>query len=120
MLQNILANSQKAVLNVLVAVSQHSIPKFGKLKISLFICLAVFGESVLSSVDLDHKSCACDIEIDDMVTDVLLTIDGDGEPFQKIIPQMFFFGGHVLAEDSCIGGEVLVVVILHGWYAPPF
>ena len=44
---------------------------------------------------------------------VFFAVDGYGEAFEKVIPEVFFFGGHVFAENSGEGGVVIVIVILH-------
>jgi hypothetical protein len=114
MSQNILTHHRKPLTDIPIRVPQHGISELAQIKVPLSVCFGVLGGIVLSPVNLDNKPCACDIEIHDEVTDGFLAVDGYGEAFEKVIPEVFFFGGHVFAENSGEGGVVIVIVILHG------
>ena len=68
---------------------------------------------MITSVKLDSYSCTCNIEIDHIITDILLSVYRDGQSFQKIIPKMFFLGCHSLAECLRRGDELFVVIVDH-------
>ena len=67
-----------------------------------------------TSVEFNDYSRTRDIEIDDKITDVLLSVNGNGQSLQKIIPKVFFFIGHSFSKRLCRTDELFIVVIYQG------
>ena len=114
MLEDIIANRIKVFIDINISVSQNFNIQLFKLRISFGICCLVAWQVMTASVELNDYPCACNIEINDEIADILLPVDGHGQSFEKIIPKMFFFGCHSLAECLCCADELFVVVINHG------
>ena len=53
------------------------------------------------------------IEINDVVPDVLLTVYGEWQTFQEKVPKLSFRIGHVVAEIFCEGDKLFVMVKWH-------
>lgn len=84
----------------------------------LFVSFCVVGflirKIMKASVELDDYPCTCDIEVNDEITDILLSVDGHGQPFEKIVPKMFFLGSHSFSECLCCTDQFFVIVVYHG------
>ena len=59
----------------------------------------IFQKSVLcimlTSVKFNYKPCSVTIKIGNVIIDYFLAKKTDGISFQKIVPKMFFFLGHI-------------------------
>jgi hypothetical protein len=53
---------------------------------------------MLRAVKLDHKLCLCAIEIDDVFSDYLLTIEILRPELKKIVPEMSFLFRHISSQ----------------------
>ena len=58
---------------------------------------------VLCAIHLDGKISGCNIEIDDIVSDHLLTFNRHRQTLQKIIPKMTFFFCHACSQLLGVG-----------------
>ena len=54
---------------------------------------------MLRTIKLDNNFCACTIKINNIRTYYFLAIYGVRDFFEKIIPQMPFFFGHVISKS---------------------
>lgn len=97
MLENIIAYRIKVFIEINVSIPQNFNIQFFKFCISFSICRLVAWQVMTASVKLDNDSCTFDIKIDDVISDILLSVYGNGQSFEKIIPKMFFLGCHSLA-----------------------
>ena len=98
MLPYIGANRGKAAVNIFIGVTKNRNPQLSQFKVSLLISLTVFCQSVLSAINFNHNTVTVDIEIHNVVADILLAVDSNGKFFQKIVPQMLLFSGHIFAK----------------------
>ena len=73
----------------------------------------MLGKLVLSSVDLYCKHVAVNVEVNDIVSNVFLSVYGERKTFQEKIPKLSFCTGHVVAEIFCEGDELFVMIKWH-------
>ena len=86
MLQNILAYRIESFMNILVGISQYHVTEHSHIIIPFLIILTVFRQIVLSSINLNDNTSTRNIEVNNVITHILLPVDRHGKPFQKIIP----------------------------------
>ena len=68
---------------------------------------------MLPSVDFYSQTVAVNIKINDVVSNVLLTVYGEGQALQEKIPKLSFSVGHVVSQIPGEGDEFFVVVEWH-------
>ena len=85
-----------------------------KLCVSFCVVGFLIRKIMKTSVKLDNNPCTCDIEVNDEITDILLSVDGHGQPFEKIVPKMLFFGSHPFSECLCRTDKFFAIVVYHG------
>lgn len=85
-----------------------------KLRVSFCIVCFLIRKIMKASVKLDNNPRARNIEVNDEIADILLPVDGHGQPFEKIVPKMLFLGSHPFSECLCRTDQLSVVVIYHG------
>ena len=73
----------------------------------VFLRMLLFA--VLRTVKLNNQFGFCAITINDIPINYFLTNKSNRVIFQKIIPKMFFFFGHVFAQFFCERNDELVV-----------
>ena len=111
--QNVLANGSEITVDIPIRVPQDSNSQCLKLFIAMSVRHFMLGKLVLSSVDLYCKHVAVDIEVNDIVPNVFLSVYGERETFQEKIPKLSFCIGHVVAEIFCEGDELFVMIKWH-------
>lgn len=111
--QNIRANSVKILVNIPICISQNSDSLPVQIFVTFLIIRLAVGRIMLTSVNFDGYLCLGAIEIDDIPSDDFLLVDCYREIFQKIIPQVTFFRGHVFSQVLCIAGQLFVICFVH-------
>ena len=113
MTHDILAHSPKVFLNIQIRISQNSITVSCKIVISLRITLFTLFGKMLGTIQLNNQFCIRNIKICYIVIQYLLPLDCDIQFFQKIIPKMLFFFGHVFAQILRLSGQILIIPSVH-------
>ena len=111
--QNVLANGSEITVDIPIRVPQDSNSQCLKLFITMCVRHFMLGKLVLSSVDLYCKHVAVDIEVNDIVPNVFLSVYGERETVQEKIPKLSFCIGHVVAEIFGEGDELFVMIKWH-------
>ena len=78
MSQNVVTHPIKSLIYIRVCISKNCNSKFSEIRISLSISIPTIFHLMLYPIQLYHNSIICDIEINDIITDVLLPIHGHG------------------------------------------
>ena len=68
---------------------------------------------MLPSINFNDKIMTVNVEINDIVPDVFLSVYSERKTFQEKIPKLSFRIGHVVAEIFCKGNELFIVVEWH-------
>ena len=111
--QNILANGSEITVDIPIRVPQDSNSQCLKLCIAVCIIRFMLGKFVLSSVNLYCKLVAVNVEVNDIVSNVFLSVYGERKAFQEKIPKLSFCIGHVVAEIFCEGDKLFVMIKWH-------
>ena len=74
MLQDIVTNTIEVFVQINISVSQNFNIQLFKLRISFDICCLVAWQVMTASVELNDYPCACNIEVNDEITDILLPV----------------------------------------------
>ena len=84
--QQILAHSAKISIDIVIGIPLYGNAERLKISITHGIGISVFGHLMLCTVDLYHQLFGCDIKIGDIIADRSLSVYGNRQFFQKIIP----------------------------------
>ena len=68
---------------------------------------------MLPSINFNGEIMTVNVEINDIVPDVFLSVYSERKTFQKKIPKLSFCIGHVVAEIFCEGDELFVMIKWH-------
>ena len=98
MLQNIAANRFEFPLYLQVRIPQNRDPVLLHPCIYVPIGSNAVAHIMLRSVQFDHDLLRRDVEISDIVSENLLSVNRYGQGFQKIVPKMSFFFCHLAAH----------------------
>ena len=92
-----------------VGIPQDGDSERGEISVACLVTVLVLRSGMLDTVDLDHELFGCDIEIDDIFPDGLLSVDGFRKRLQKLIPKFVFFRCHFISERLRDGCQVWIV-----------
>ena len=68
---------------------------------------------MLPSIYLDDNILTANIKIHNKIPDILLPVYRKRELFQKLIPQLLFFIGHILTKILCVSDKLLIILQRH-------
>ena len=97
MIQNIPANSVKSRIDVNVLISQNIDTKIKKICIANSVGFDIFDKAVLFTVNFNYRLRLGDIEINNIISNALLSFYGNRQFFQKIVPKMIFLVSHIFS-----------------------
>ncbi len=100
--------------DTIIGITKHSNPPQGKLLISLCISLYMCIGQMLFSVYFNRYFFLCNIKVQNIVFNIVLTPHIAGKFFQKVIPKMLFFRCHIFTKRSRVLDK-LFIIWQHGY-----
>lgn len=78
MLENIITYTVEILIDCNIRISQYGNMQLCKLFVSFCVVGFLIRKIMKASVKLDNNPRTCDIEVNDEITDILLSVDGHG------------------------------------------
>ena len=110
-IENILRHSLKSVTNIIVTIPNDRNSQPIQKLIPNPVLLKMLGKLVLPHVNLDRQLRAWDIEVQNIILNVLLSLNGNRQPLQEIIPKMPFLCCHISPKLLRVGHKFFIIRI---------
>ena len=114
MIPYILTNSIKTAINICIGIMKDAQSHRLQVRIPYLVGFLSFCLIVLRTIQFNNKFPFCDIEINYIRSYYLLAVNHHRQFFQKIIPQMAFFLGHISAK--CFGNMIQLWIMIRIHY----
>ena len=110
-IENILRHSLKSVTNIIVTIPNNRNSQSIQKLIPNPVLLKMLGKFVLPPVDLNRQLRARDIEVQNVILYVLLSLYRNRQHLQEIIPKVSFLSRHISPKLLRVVDQLFVIRI---------